>query len=62
MVALLSQVKLHVPINTISWSIIKSTAILEHDHNSDVTLILKPGSEIASVPNSSFVSKVGKQN
>jgi hypothetical protein len=44
-------------------NIIKSTAKLEHDHNSDVTLIPKPGSVIARLPNSSVVCKVwGKQN
>jgi hypothetical protein len=36
---------------------------LEDDHNSDVTLIPKPGRAIASLPNSSLVCKVwGKQN
>jgi hypothetical protein len=46
-VAQISQVKLHVPINTmiLSWTIIKITASLEHDHN--VTLIPKQGRAIA---------------
>jgi hypothetical protein len=36
---------------------------LEHDHNSDVTLIPKLGRAIAGLPNSSFICKVwGKQN
>jgi hypothetical protein len=64
-VALLSQVKLHVPINTIIllWTISKPTKKFEHDHNSDVTSIPKPGRAIASLPNSLVVCKVwGKQN
>jgi hypothetical protein len=46
---MLSQVKLHVPINTIILSrpIIKITSKLEHDHNLDVSLITKPSSAIA---------------
>jgi hypothetical protein len=41
----------------------KSTAKLEHGHDSDVALIPKPGRAIASLSNSSFVYKVwGKQN
>jgi hypothetical protein len=36
---------------------------MEHDHSSDIILIPKPGREIASLPNNSFVCKVwGKQN
>jgi hypothetical protein len=56
---MLSQVKLHVPINTMiwSWTIIKTIAYLEHDHNSNVTLIPEPSREIASLPNNSFVCK-----
>jgi hypothetical protein len=42
---------------------IKTTTKLEHDHNSNVTLIPKPGRAIASLPLSSFVYKGwGKQN
>jgi hypothetical protein len=45
MVARLFQVKLNAPINTIILSliIIKPTVSMEHDHNSDITLIPKPG-------------------
>jgi hypothetical protein len=60
MVALLSQVKLHVTINTV---VLSSTIIMEYDHNSIITLIPKPGRAITSLPNSSFVCKVwGNQN
>jgi hypothetical protein len=31
---------------------------MEYDHNSDITLILKLGRAIASIPNSSFLCKV----
>jgi hypothetical protein len=36
---------------------IKTTTKLEHDHNSNVTLIPKPGTTIANLPNNSFVCK-----
>jgi hypothetical protein len=31
---------------------------MDHDHNSDIILIPKPGRAIARLPNSSFVCKV----
>jgi hypothetical protein len=59
-VALLSQVKLHIPINAIIlwWTIIKPTILIEHNSNTDITLILKPGRAIGNLPNSSFVCKL----
>jgi hypothetical protein len=44
-VALLSQVKLHVPINIIilSGTINNSAIVIKHDHNSYIALIPKPG-------------------
>jgi hypothetical protein len=37
--------------------------MIEYDHNSDITLIPKPGRVIAKLHNSSFVCKVwDKQN
>jgi hypothetical protein len=54
MVALLSWVKLHVPINKMILSLtINNLAIMiKHDHNSDIILIIKPNRAIARLPNS----------
>jgi hypothetical protein len=59
-VALLSQVKLHVPINTIilSRAINNPAILIKHDHNSDIILITKSDRAIAIIPNNSFVCKV----
>jgi hypothetical protein len=60
LVALLSHVKLHVPINTIilSSAINNPAILIKHDHNLDIILISKPGRAIAILPNNSFVFKV----